>query len=99
MSDQTRVDKRIWIIGYKAAHGCADCGEKDPRCLDLDHDDAATKDERLKWKINGKRRGMERLSWQDLKDEVAKCTVRCANCHRKRTAVQFGWKLHVPPGG
>ena len=29
--------------------------------------------------------------WSEVAAEVAKCDIRCANCHRKRTARQFGW--------
>ena len=31
-------------------------------------------------------------SWSALELEIAKCDVRCANDHRRRTAAQFGWR-------
>lgn len=30
-------------------------------------------------------------SWDYILNELGKCVVRCANCHRKRTAVQLGY--------
>jgi L-lysine 2,3-aminomutase len=31
-----------------------------------------------------------------LRREIVKCVVRCANCHRRRSAQQFGWYAWIP---
>jgi len=34
---------------------------------------------------------MHTLSLELLIKEIEKCEVRCANCHRRKTAHQFNW--------
>ena len=64
----------------KLARGCLDCGyHEHPSALDFDHRDAQAK----RFSI-GKQYGA--VSNQKLLDEIAKCDVRCANCHRIKTA-------------
>jgi hypothetical protein len=62
---------------------CIDCGEKDPMVLELDH-------------LHDKDRAVSQAvgrGWckQRVLDEMAKCVVRCANCHRRKTARDQGW--------
>jgi hypothetical protein len=73
------------ILDYLNTHPCVDCGERDPVVLDFDHIDPATK----RWEIAVKVRYGS--SWRIIEAEIAKCDVRCANDHRRRTARQFGW--------
>lgn len=72
---------RRQILEYLSAHPCVDCGETDPVVLEFDH-----KSEK-RYAIS---RIMER-SWNVVKSEIDKCDVRCANCHRRKTAKQLGW--------
>ncbi len=67
------------IRDYKAEHGCMDCGESDPIVLDLDHRDPSLKVDSVCDMI---RRG---FAAQKIFNEVDKCDVVCANCHRHRT--------------
>ena len=60
---------------YKAEHGCAQCGEKDPRCLTFHHPDPAVKE------LEVGRAG--NMRWERILAEVAKCIVLCCNCHAK----------------
>lgn len=30
------------------------------------------------------------FSWR-VRDKIRQCQILCANCHRKKTAAQFGW--------
>lgn len=72
------------IIRYLLNNPCIDCGETDPIVLEFDHRDRSTK----VGAIGSLRRNS---SLEKIKEEIAKCDVRCANCHRRRTAKQFGW--------
>jgi hypothetical protein len=73
-----------WVMNYLASHPCVDCGETDPVVLQFDHRDGTEKVDAVGTMLN-------RSSWRALLNEIAKCDVRCANCHRLRTAEQFNW--------
>jgi hypothetical protein len=66
-------------------HPCVDCGATDLRVLDFDHRDPGTKLASV-----GRLLGQGR-PWPAIDAEMAKCDVRCANCHRIRTSADFGW--------
>lgn len=66
---------------YLKENPCIDCGESDPVVLEFDH--KGDKDYNVS--------EMHTYSVQRLKEEIIKCDVRCANCHRRKTALQFGW--------
>ena len=74
-SAQWKNDMRDRVDSHKADLGCEDCGNDDPRVLDLHHRDG---EEKLMDVSNmRKRRG-----WLTVKAEMEKCRVLCANCHR-----------------
>ena len=75
---------------YLSKNPCVDCGESNPIVLDFDHqhDKIASVSDIIK----------NRNSLEIIKKEINKCKVRCANCHRIRTAKDFGWyKEYICP--
>lgn len=72
------------VLEFLLNHPCA-CGESHPAALEFDHNDGTDKVAAVAELVS---RG---CCWETIKAEIDKCTVRCANCHRKRTAEQFGW--------
>ena len=70
---------------------CVDCGEADPIVLEFDHV-RGTKQDNVSTLIG------RAFSWKRILEEVAKCEVRCANCHRRKTAAQF-WSRKRSTGG
>ncbi len=79
-----RAAIRAIVDTFLAQHACVDCGVSDPVVLDFDHVDPKLKREavgRLRHSGGRKR----------LLSEIDKCEIRCGNCHRRRTATQFGW--------
>ena len=74
----------LYLRKYFVAHPCIDCGQADPVVLDFDHREPSTKTAT----VNALTRAQ---NWDGMITEIAKCDVRCANCHRLRTAQQFTW--------
>ena len=78
---------RIRLASYLRDHPCVDCGESDIRCLDFDHRDPQEKLANVGTLV------FTHVSWERVEREIAKCDVRCANCHRKRTSGQrLDWR-------
>ncbi len=74
---------RLYVLDYLRTNGCVDCPEKDPIVLDFDH-------------LRDKKCGISKMihngtSIQKIVEEIEKCEVRCANCHRRKTAKDFDW--------
>lgn len=78
---------RVIILSHLSNHPCTDCGESNPVVLEFDHMDGVNK-------IDGVGAMIQRGMPLDMvQAEMLKCEVRCCNCHRIRTAKQFGWWL------
>lgn len=81
-----RVKTREWLFDILKKGSCVDCGENNPLVLDFDH---------LRDKEFNISEGMQGdMSIERLKSEIEKCEIRCANCHRIKTAYQLNnWKV------
>jgi 5-methylcytosine-specific restriction endonuclease McrA len=73
---------RAYITAYLKTNPCVDCGETDAIVLEFDH--VAGKDFNISDSV---RKG---VGMKKLKDEIAKCEVRCSNCHRRKTYERSG---------
>jgi len=82
---------RAWLLGYLATHPCVDCGEADPVVLEFDHRDGKEKVAPIS------RMASDAVALPLLVAEVEKCVVRCANCHRRRTA-RTVWRSYRASG-
>ena len=67
------------LYEYLTQHSCVDCRQSDPIVLDFDHVRGTKKTEVVRLVMQG-------YSWGTIEAEIAKCEVRCANCHRRKTA-------------
>tara|TARA_B110001452_G_scaffold90736_2_gene74683 strand:+ start:113 stop:508 length:396 start_codon:yes stop_codon:yes gene_type:complete len=70
-------ERTEFINRYKKIFGmCVDCKITDWRVLEFDH-------------VKGEKKGnigdMKSSSFKIIKEEIRKCEVRCANCHRIKT--------------
>lgn len=76
-----RLERTRYLIEFFKTHPCVDCGETDPVVLEFDH---------LRDKSFAIGPYLARTTWQNILDEMKKCEVVCANCHRRRTARRKG---------
>jgi hypothetical protein len=71
---------RQFVNDYLAAHPCLDCGETDIDVLEFDHRDPKLKRNNLAVMMS--------YGLKAITDEIAKCDVRCANCHHKKHKIR-----------
>jgi|SaaInlStandDraft_2_1057019.scaffolds.fasta_scaffold224999_1 hypothetical protein len=77
--DRTKANKirlRAWLKEYKETICCEKCGEGRPPTLDFHHLDPTEKDHNISHMIT--KGGSE----DKILEEIQKCIVVCANCHR-----------------
>jgi hypothetical protein len=74
-----QVENLRRVVDYLVRHPCIDCGETDLIVLEFDHRDPTTKRTAVSSLVRYS-------SWSAVEAEIAKCDVRCANCHRRKTA-------------
>ena len=72
------AENRELLLAYLSERCCVDCGEEDLIVLEFDH-------------LRDKRQNISVListgyEWAYILDEIQRCEVVCANCHRRRTA-------------
>jgi hypothetical protein len=80
------VENRQRFREYLASASCVDCGIEDFAVLEFDHRDPSLKKDNVSYLVR------QAVSWKTILDEIAKCDVVCANCHRRRTARHFRWR-------
>ncbi len=78
------AENRQRIYSYLSTHPCVDCGNTDIRCLEFDHVRGSKKADIGKLLASV-------TPWKIIEAEIAKCEVRCANCHRIKTSEGRGW--------
>ncbi len=77
LKKQVQERNRKYIKKYLSKHPCVDCREDDIIVLDFDH-------------VRGtKKKSVSTLarncaSIRTLQEEISKCDIRCANCHRRK---------------
>ena len=85
-----RLQAQKLVKNYLQTHSCVDCGEDDWVVLEFDH-------------VRGvKKLAVSRMvscghSIKKINEEIAKCEIVCANCHKRRTynRLEKCWKAAV----
>ncbi|MEK7458262.1 MAG: hypothetical protein AAB612_02135 [Patescibacteria group bacterium] len=87
-----RKTEHAYVLRFLRSHPCVDCGETDIVVLEFDHRNQFDKDYEVSQMIQ------RRMPANKIIDEISKCDVRCANCHRRKTVKETkSWRLHLAP--
>lgn len=76
-NQRIREENRTKLFAYLSQHPCVDCGDTDVCVLEFDHV-RGKKSGNISWMVG------KGFSWATIEAEIAKCEVRCANCHHIR---------------
>jgi hypothetical protein len=81
-SEKAHVKKRKlkikkWFYEYKNRLSCSNCGEASPATLEFHHKSRNKKENEIGLMVN------DGFSILKITEEIKKCEVLCANCHRK----------------
>jgi hypothetical protein len=87
--NEARIERlaeyRQRFYDYLKTCSCIDCENNNPIVLDFDHINPEDKKHEVSKMLH------DGYSWENILLEINKCDVRCANCHRIRTAEQQSW--------
>ena len=86
-----RIEIKNWIYNHLKSNPCVDCGEQNVLTLDFDHVKSAQKRYNIAhaFMLTG-------MTIKKLETEIAKCDVRCGNCHKIRTHMTSkSWKYQM----
>jgi len=76
--------KLLW--DFLLVHPCVKYGETNPIVLELDH-------------LRDKQYCISEIifshTWESVQEEMQKCQVLCSNCHKKKTAKDFGHYRYI----
>lgn len=83
--DSKRHQTKLKVLDYLKTHPCIDCGNSNPVVLEFDHrEKKRSRKHAISTMLN------DRASWSKIEQEIANCDIRCANCHRIKTAKENG---------
>lgn len=80
-----RDEFRRNMLEFLSDKACIICHESDARVLEFDHIDPSKKTFSISQAVK------LGYGWNKVLEEIRKCRILCANCHKKHTASQYGW--------
>lgn len=84
-----KKDLQDQMLLYLRDKSCAVCDESDVRVPEFDHLNPSQKSFSISKGIT------DGLKWEKILTEISKCRILCANCHKRHTAIQYGWHKSI----